>query len=68
MLILMGNVTWTSQRGSEVDNSLGGLYAICNTMTTPNPRQTLKMSHAINIEPIFMEEVTGTLQFNVVMP
>lgn len=58
-LILMRDVTWALQMGTEVVNSLGTLYVICKTKTTPSPPHTLKMSHAVNIEPIVKKEVTG---------
>lgn len=58
-LILMTDVTWALQMGAEVANSLGTLYSICKIMTTPSLPHTLKMSHAVNIKPIFKKEITG---------
>lgn len=57
--ILMTDVTWALQMGTEVVSSLEIIYAICKTMTTPSLPHTLKMSHAVNIKPIFKKEVTG---------
>lgn len=57
------------QSGPEEADSSNNLYTICMTKTIPDPFLALKIALVTYfVEPIFLEEVTCSLSFDITMP